>query len=216
MIELWEDGELMTEWDPNSCKAHVYAEEIVNLTKKLVPKNSNILMLGLGGGAIGAKLCDIYNVTVLEINESIIKKAKSLFFPHFKLCGMSPQNMEIICGDAFNPPHEKLKLFDAIIEDIPPCYQGKTSIPIRVCSKFVKQDGFFIGNFHSLQYTLKIMDEIKDLWKINSLSKQEHNFICTAKLVQIWPAIKNIKKMNSIKTNNIVNHDTNCFETSLY
>ena len=59
-------GEHMTYWDSETCKAHPYAERMADLVRNNVPKGGKVLMLGLGGGAIGARLCSEYDVTVIE------------------------------------------------------------------------------------------------------------------------------------------------------
>lgn len=169
-MEFWADGELMTEWHPDTCTSHAYAEGIVKCVRDRVAPQSTILMLGLGGGAIGAQLCDEYDVTVLEISQEVIQRAHS-FFQYFRACGLHPEKMRIHCADAFHPP--KLGEFDVLIQDIPPCYLGKSAQPIRACSHNVKS--LLISNFHSRSYVDKLMRNLKDIWTVDAVEQHEYN-----------------------------------------
>ena len=161
--------------------AHVYAETIVAEVLKL-KKNGSVLMLGLGGGAIGAKLCDTHLVTALEIDHTVILQSK-VFFRHFQKCGLHPKRMKIVHGDAFNPPPMSDTPFDVLVEDVCPCCIGGNSNPIRACTNHLAPDAYLLANFHKKSLMEKVMTELEDLWTIVDVVEANKNFICVAKRV---------------------------------
>ncbi|WP_271784204.1 fused MFS/spermidine synthase [Aquimarina algiphila] len=81
-----------------------------------IPEDSQILLLGLGGGSIIHPLQEKFNhkgkITAVEIDEVIIKIAKN----EFDITGSS--TLEIICDDALHYVNQCTKQFEIIIIDI--------------------------------------------------------------------------------------------------
>ncbi|TSE07738.1 fused MFS/spermidine synthase [Aquimarina algiphila] len=81
-----------------------------------IPEDSQILLLGLGGGSIIHPLQEKFNhkgkITAVEIDEVIIKIAKN----EFDITGSS--TLEIICDDALHYINQCTKQFEIIIIDI--------------------------------------------------------------------------------------------------
>lgn len=188
MINFWDRGELMTEWEPSVCSSPGYADAIVEVCRANKSEKSNVLMLGLGGGAIGALLSDAFHVTVLEKYADVVKKAKLHMYPHFRTCGLKPDLMNIVIRDAFEPMTSvSSNGFDMIIQDIPPCYKGESAIPLRNCAEVARSDALLICNFHTLHACEMIMQEVKDLWIVKFVKPVENQYICVAQ--REWPAL---------------------------
>ena len=82
---IWNENNMGT-WNVNKCKPHeIYFTTVYNTVCKHVKIKQGIptkvLMLGLGGGYIGALLCDLFDVTVLEVDLDVILKCKKEMFP---------------------------------------------------------------------------------------------------------------------------------------
>ena len=198
-MEVFDDrGEQMTVWDSRTCTAHPYAEKIAELVEDNVPKESNVLMLGLGGGAIGARLCSKKNnVVVLEKYQDVIDRASSPqtgFFRHFKKCNLNT-NMQIVLGDATRP--NKLKnlgiTFDCIIQDIPPCYLEGNSKPIRACTDFASPKCVLINNFYTKPTMNRVMHELRDIWTEDFATMAQYNHINLAR--KQWASINRLETL---------------------
>lgn len=184
MPSFHDRGERMTMWNAQTCTGHPYSEKIAELVERHVAPGANVLMLGLGGGAIGARLCSSpkqYRVVVLEKYADVIARARR-FFRHFKKCNLRT-NMQIVLGDATQPDGLKSLgiTFDCIIQDIPPCYLHGNSEPIRTCTEFASAQCVLINNFHSKLNMDSAMHDLRDIWEQSFTTKARYNHINLAR-----------------------------------
>ena len=127
-FKIWEDEDYrwLTIGDSNNFQSKIFKKSPSKLVLSyLTPMLSsltfaknldNILMLGLGGGAILHYLNEYHpkcKVTVIEYNSELIEAASELFY--FNQLNIS---FTIICADAFNYLTEEKTKYDAVLVDV--------------------------------------------------------------------------------------------------
>ncbi len=132
------DKESMSEWDTGTCQADEYAEEAIRVIESLGKENAKILMIGLGGGSIGAVLAKDHDVTVLD-RDSLIISTAPLFWKNMESCGYDGSKMKIVRGDANNPPDFEHK-FDIVFVDTQEVAKGHEYNSLKQMHNIVDDD----------------------------------------------------------------------------
>jgi hypothetical protein len=135
---------VMSKWNTETCQGYSYQMKMVDILREhtnFLERKSNILFLGLGGGIVPVFLAQDHNVTVLENNQEVIDRAPS-FYHRMQSCGFRTSladNLSIILGDAEDPPDFGV-LFDAVVVDVPPVYNGTSFASLHLVKQYATEN----------------------------------------------------------------------------
>ena len=132
-----DDHHILSQWDTvthqpfENCYTKLLYDEIPNSV------HNPVVMLGLGGGILSARLALVgINTTVVEVSETIIGTYHAVFEPELAQWAPVHQHVNIVLGDAFDlTMYENVSNQAVVVFDIPQCYRDAS----MACGDLIKK-----------------------------------------------------------------------------